>query len=292
MRAHTAIVEINRQYRVYTEFHYNPAATRTIILVNGSLATTAAFAHTVRYLLPHFNVALYDQPYAGGSKAHNDHDLLLGRNDEAEILLGLIEHFQASLLLSFSWGGIASLLALAKRPPLIEKAVIASFSPVINEATLDYLKSSLDLLSRCEREGLASLVNGTLGQHLPALFKRFNHKHISTLENHEYTQMHLHIRQLLKLESNNEKACFRDISIPLQFINGALDRHTSAEDAREFAELVCDSRFAVIDNAGHFLDMEHKAACQQMSATILDFLEPPARLQRHSSIGRCNALTS
>lgn len=291
MRAHTAIVCVNQKYRIYTEFYYNPAATRTILLVNGSLATTAAFAHTVRYLLPYFNLALYDQPYAGGSKAHNRHDCLLGRHDESEILLGLIKHFQASVLLSFSWGGIATLLALATRPTLIEKAVIASFSPAINDATLEYLKDSLDLLSRGEREGLASLVNSTLGKHLPALFKRFNHKHISSLEPHEYAQMHFHIRQLLKLESNSEKACFRDIGIPLHFINGALDRHTTASDAREFADLTSDCSFSVIENAGHFLDMEHKAACQQMRACLLGFLDPS--IARHVPVsGQVHALTN
>jgi pimeloyl-ACP methyl ester carboxylesterase len=291
MRAHTAIVPILRQHQIYTEFYYNPAATRTILLVNGSLATTAAFAQTVRYLLPYFNVALYDQPYAGGSKAHNPHDRLLGRHDEAEILLELIEHFQASVLLSFSWGGIASLLALAKRPPLIEQAVIASFSPVINQATLDYLKSSLYLLSRDEREDLASLVNRTLGQHLPALFKRFNHKHISSLENHEYAQMHFHIRQLLKLEVSGEKACLRDIGIPLHFINGALDQYTTADDALAFADLVSDCSFTVINDAGHFLDMEHKAACQQMRVRMLEFLEPAIN-RHHPKSGQIRALTS
>ncbi|MBF7729838.1 alpha/beta fold hydrolase [Pseudomonas sp. N040] len=281
MRAHTAIVIVNRQYRIYTEFHYNPAATRTILLVNGSLATTAAFAHTVKYLLQHFNVALYDQPYAGGSKAHNEQRQAIGRDDEAEILLQLIEHFQASLLLSFSWGGIASLLALAQRPPLIEKAVIASFSPVLNAATLDYLQRSLELLGSCARQQLASLVNDTLGQHLPALFKRYNHKHISSLEDYEYAQMHAHIEQLLRLQGSAAHPCFSQIEIPLQFINGELDRYTSATDARLFGGLVRDSQFAVIDNAGHFLDMENKPACQQMRACMLDFLEPPALPRRH-----------
>lgn len=291
MRAHTAIVEIDRQYRIYTEFYYNPAATRTILLVNGSLATTAAFAHTVKYLLEDHNVVLYDQPYAGGSRAHNDPRRTIGRDDEARILLQLIEHFRASLLLSFSWGGIASLLALAQRPPLIERAVIASFSPVINAATLDYLQRSQELLARCARNELASLVNDTLGQHLPTLFKRYNHRHISHLEEHEYAQMHAHIQQLLRLHASAEHPCFSQIGIPLQFINGELDRYTSAADARQFAGLVGDSRFAVIDNAGHFLDMEHKHACQQMRLAMLDFLEPPAA-RHYPASGRILAMAN
>ena len=64
MTLKTAIVQIGKKYRVYTEHYLNATADKTIILVNGSLATTASFAQTVRYLRPRFNVVLYDQPYA------------------------------------------------------------------------------------------------------------------------------------------------------------------------------------------------------------------------------------
>jgi hypothetical protein len=42
----TAIIEICEKYKVYTEHYLNSAADKTIILVNGSLATTASFAQT------------------------------------------------------------------------------------------------------------------------------------------------------------------------------------------------------------------------------------------------------
>jgi pimeloyl-ACP methyl ester carboxylesterase len=279
MRAHTAIVELDRQYRIHTEFHYNPAATRTILLVNGSLATTAAFAHTVKYLQQHFNVALYDQPYAGASRAHNSTGLLIDRDDEARILLQLIEYFQASLLLSFSWGGIASLLALARRPALIEKAVIASFSPVINAPTLDYLQRSLQLLAGRERDAFASLVNDSLGEHLPALFKRYNQRHISSLDSHEYLQMHAHINQVVHMDNHCQMDCLAAIDIPLLFINGEHDEYTSPDDVRLFAEYLSDCQFATIDNAGHFLDMEHKKAWLQSQAVMLGFLQAPVRIK-------------
>lgn len=50
MRPETAIIEIHGQYRIHTEFYGNPSAQQTIILVNGSLSTTASFAQTVKYL--------------------------------------------------------------------------------------------------------------------------------------------------------------------------------------------------------------------------------------------------
>ena len=59
MRPETAVVHAY-SHNVHTEYYANPAARKTIILVNGSLATTASFAHTIKYLTPQFNVALYD----------------------------------------------------------------------------------------------------------------------------------------------------------------------------------------------------------------------------------------
>ena len=104
MKAETAVLDIQGQYRVYTEFYRADCAERTIILVNGSLSTTASFAQTLRYLHPHFNVVLFDLPYAGQSRAHNLHERFLSREEEADILLELVEHFACDSVLSFSWG--------------------------------------------------------------------------------------------------------------------------------------------------------------------------------------------
>jgi pimeloyl-ACP methyl ester carboxylesterase len=273
MRPETAIVEIHSKYRVYTERYRNAAADKTIILVNGSLATTASFAQTLRYLQPRFNVVLYDQPYAGQSRLHNRHDQPIRKEDEAEILLELIEHFCADHVLSFSWGGAATLLALAQRPQRIEKAVISSFAARINQPMRDYLESGLNFLLARDRFNVGHLINNTIGKHLPSLFKRFNHRHISSLDEHEYRQMHAHIDQVVHLETHCEMECLAGIDIPVLFVNGEHDEYTSAEDVRVFAEHLSACKFAIIDNAGHFLDMEHKAAWQQSSEVLLGFLQ-------------------
>jgi pimeloyl-ACP methyl ester carboxylesterase len=71
--------------------------------------------------------------------------------------------------------------------------------------------------------------------------------------------------------------CLAGVDIPVLFVNGEHDEYTSAEDVRVFAEHLDDCKFAIIDNAGHFLDMEHKAAWQQSSEVLLGFLQsqPP-----------------
>jgi len=283
MRPEIAVLDIQGQYRVYTEFYHSETAEKTIVLVNGSLATTASFAQTLRYLYPQFNVVLYDQPYAGQSKPHNRHGQPISKEDEARILLELIEHFAADHVLSFSWGGAATLLALAQRPQRIEKAVISSFAARINTPMRDYLESGLRFLQACDRYNVGSLVNNTIGKHLPSLFKRFNFRHVSSLAEHEYTQMHFHINEVLTQDTRCYVTCADAIEVPLLFINGELDEYTSVEDARLFAGHVRQCQFSTIQNAGHFLDMEHKAAWHDTRQALLGFLQPAPRLATGST---------
>lgn len=281
MKPATAVVDVHGIYKIYTEFYANPSARKTIILVNGSLSTTAAFAQTVKYLRTQFNVVLYDQPYAGQSKPHNHHYQPITKEDEASILLELIEQFRADHLMSFSWGGVAAMLALAQRPARIEKAVITSFSPLLNEPMIDYLEKGLTHLHALDGDQLGHLVNSTIGRYLPSLFKRYNHRHISSLDSHEYQQMHAHVHQVLHLDAHCQMQCLAAIDIPVLFVNGEHDAYTSPDDVRLFAEHLNDCQFVTIDNAGHFLDMEHKAAWLQSQAALLGFLQSKPLRQTH-----------
>ena len=296
MRPETAIVEIHRKYRVYTEYYANKAATKTIILVNGSLATTTSFAQTVRYLQPHFNVVLYDQPYAGRSQLHNFHDEPIRKEDEAEILLALIEHFDANHVVAFSWGSASTLLALAQRPRRIEKAVIGSFAARMSEPMRDYIKAALSCISEGDRLNVARLINNTIGKHLPPLFKRFNYRHISNLAEREYQQLHFHICDAFAQDPTDcYKACAAAIDIPLLFVNGEWDEYTTADDARLFAEHARHCQFRTIEKTGHYLDMEHKDAWLATQQALLGFLTPVAvstQREECADVGRSAALCS
>ena len=280
MKPATAVVTAHRQYQVYTEFYACPGARKTIILINGSLATTASFAQTLKYLQPQFNVVLYDQPYAGQSKPHNSHQQPLRKEDEAEILLELIELFAADYLLSFSWGGACALLALTQAPARIEKAIISSFTPRLNAPMLDYLEQGRRFLHNLDRENIGQLVNSTMGKYLPSLFKRHNHRHISSLAEHEYRQMHAHIEHLLSHDDHCDTRSLASIEIPVLFVNGEHDVYTSPADARLFAEHVPDCQFSTLHNTGHFLDMEHKGAWLQAQQALLGFLQSVPNSQR------------
>ena len=283
MRPEIAVLDLQGQYRVYTEFYRAQGADKTIIMVNGSLATTASFAQTMRSLYPQFNVVLYDQPYAGQSKPHNHHERLLTKETEAHVLLELIDHFCADHVMSFSWGGACTLLALAQKPQHVKKAVISSFSPVVNEPMRDYLERGSRYLGACDRYQVGNLVNDTIGKHLPSLYKRFNYRHVTSLDSHEYAQMHFHIGEVLSEELTRALRSADTIDIPVLFINGERDEYTTAEDARTFKNRVRNSHFSEIRGAGHFLDLEHKAASEATRNALLGFLKPTARENRQRS---------
>ena len=274
LKPEIAVLDIQGQYRIHTEFYRCDTAENTIILVNGSMATTASFGQTLKNLHPHLNVVLYDQPYAGKSKPHNPHQKMLTRELEALVLLELIEHFEVNYLLSFSWGGTAALTALAATPRRIEKAVISSFSPLINEAMRDYLERGRHCLAARNRTQVGHLVNDTLGKHLPPLFKRFNFRHVSSLAEHEYAQMHFHINHVLSSDQLGFLRATEGIEIPVLFINGEWDEYTMACDARHFAQPIANSQFVSLENTGHFLDMEHKSASHSSKSALLGFLKP------------------
>src|SRR3977135_905637 len=148
MKSEAGVITMVGKYTIHYEYYKKEGADKTAIMVNGALATTTSFSQTVRNLKDHVNIVLFDLPFAGRSREHNTNTSgVLSKDDEVDILLYLIEHFEVNFMISASWGGVSSLLSLARRPPTIEKAVILSFSPVINDAMHSYMVDARRFLS-------------------------------------------------------------------------------------------------------------------------------------------------
>jgi pimeloyl-ACP methyl ester carboxylesterase len=260
MDTETGLIPVFGGYSVYFEYHKKADATKTAVMVNGALATTTSFTQTIRNLRDHVNIVLFDLPFAGRSREHNSRSNVLTKEDEVEILLDLIERFKVNYLVGASWGGVASLLSLSRNPPGIEKAIILSFSPVINEAMHDYMTGALRFLRDQDIPGGAHLLNNTVGKYLPRLLKAHNHQYLlSTVQGNE-RQVMFHIDQIFQLDRSQYVDRFAAIDIPVLFINGEMDEYTTTEDVRSLAQYIRHSQFAVIPNAGHFLDLESTQA--------------------------------
>lgn len=257
MKADTGVINVLDKYSIYFEYHQNDRSTKTAIMVNGALATTTSFSQSMRNLKDHANILLFDLPFAGRSREHNRSDGgVLTKEDEVEILLQLIGRFKVNYLVSASWGGVSSLLSLARRPRTMEKAVILSFSPIINKAMYDYMVGCLRFLRERDISGGAQLLNGTVGKYLPRLLKAHNYQYLLAMVQGNEAQILFHINQIFELDHSQYVNCFAEIEVPVLFINGSLDEYTTTEDVRALARFVRNSQFAVIPGAGHFLDLE------------------------------------
>jgi rhamnosyltransferase subunit A len=73
-------------------------------------------------------------------------------------------------------------------------------------------------------------------------------------------QIMFQIDQIFELDHRNYIDDFRAIDVPVLFVNGALDEYTTTEDVQSLAKHIKYSEFAVIPDAGHFLDLESSRA--------------------------------
>ncbi|SOF00376.1 Pimeloyl-ACP methyl ester carboxylesterase [Burkholderia sp. OK233] len=265
------LVPLPAGLKVYVERHVFDPAFESVILINGALATTASFGQTIKYLGERYNPICFDLPYAGQSKAHNVCDFVLTKDDEVDILLHLIGLFEPSFLLSVSWGGVASLLALSRARTSVRRAVIASFSPRLNAAMTAYVTAARDHIAAGENLKAAQLLNDTVGQHLPRIMKLYNYRYLSTLPRDEQEQVAFHVDQILAIRPEDYLHEFRNIECGLKFLNGELDDYTTPEDARSLSAHLKRAEFLTIEQAGHFLDLEGRAALRQVRTAIFDY---------------------
>jgi rhamnosyltransferase subunit A len=272
MESEAGVITIFGRYSVYCEYHKKAGATKTAVMVNGALATTTSFSQTIRNLKDHVNIILFDLPFAGRSREHNTSNSVLTKDDEVEILLNLIERFNVNYLISASWGGVSSLLSLSRNPPTIEKAVILSFSPVINEAMYNYMINARRFLCEQDIPGGAHLLNSTVGKYLPRLLKAHNHQYLLSMVQGNERQIMFHIDQIFELHQSQYVNRFAAINVPVLFINGALDEYTTTEDVRSLAQHIRHSQFAVVPDAGHFLDLESTQARRAAGEIKRNFL--------------------
>jgi rhamnosyltransferase subunit A len=286
------LVPLPAGLKVYVERHVFDPAFESVILINGALATTASFGQTIKYLGERYNPICFDLPYAGQSKMHNAGNFILTKDDEVEVLLYLMELFEPGFLLSVSWGGVASLLALSRARTSVKRAVIASFSPRLNDAMTAYVSTARDYIAAGENLKAAQLLNDTVGRHLPRIMKLYNFRYLSSLPRDEQQQVAFHVEQILAIRPEHYLCEFRNIDCGLKFINGELDEYTTPDDARSLAPHLQRAEFSTIGQAGHFLDLEGKAALRQVRTAIFDYFGPAPTQSTNRALDCFDALAA
>ena len=268
------LLDVPAGFRLHVEEHAASTAAnaKTIVLVNGAIATTRSSAWATA-LLRHLRVVLYDAPHLGGSKKHNPQVCApLSLQEEADMLLYILDHFRADYLASVSWGGLAALQALSTNPASVDRAVICSFSGRLSTRSRLLLEELLALVRRKDNSGAAALVNDTLGRYLPRRSKVANRIYLSALGQQERDHIAAHIERVLTLDLESFAPQLRAITAELLFINGQLDDFTDHAGAAELALLMKNARVAVLPDAGHFLAGEGHRKAEAISRLMHSFL--------------------
>ncbi|BBP79881.1 alpha/beta hydrolase [Pseudomonas gingeri NCPPB 3146 = LMG 5327] len=272
-----------RHFNVHVQRIGEDPRRNTVLLVNGALSTTSSFTRTSKCLAEHFNVLLFDLPFAGRSQAYNPDPGLVTKDDEVEMLLALVERFEVNHLVSASWGGISSLLTLARNPPSIQSSVIMALAPDLNPPMLAYVQRVHELIQVDDKSAIGHLLNDTVGHFLPPRLKSTNHQHLSTMASTEYRQARFHIDQVLQLGDGNYLRQLSAIRTPVHFINGAKDIYTPAEGARQFQQHIPRCSFSVAEDTGHLLDLESRVAADNVHRALLGFLLSKEQIERSRS---------
>lgn len=272
MFAEKTVVRVPNSLNIHVERYIFNNDWDSVILVNGALATTSSFRKTIKYLSASYNVICFDLPYAGQSRAHNDNGgFLLTKEDEVDILLHLIHRFEPKFLYSVSWGGLASLQALAREPSSITRAVIGSFSPFLNDAMIDYVTRARAHIQAGENLQAAQLLNDTVGKHLPRMLKHTNYLYLTSLPKSEQHQVAFHVEQILALQPESYIDRLKNIRCKVKFVNGDLDEYTTASDIRSLSNYVEDADFMTVPNTGHFLELEGREQAAAMQKVLMEF---------------------
>jgi len=123
-----------------------------------------------------------------------------------------------------------------------------------------YMVNARRFLRDQDIPGGAQLLNSTVGKYLPRLLKVHNYQYLLAMVQGNEEQIIFLIDQIFELDHRSYIDHFTAIDVPVLFVNGELDEYTTTEDVRSLAKHIKDSQFAVIPDAGHFLDLESSRA--------------------------------
>ena len=259
-------------YRLYVERHLRSGEARpTILFVNGALTTTSSLRWATNSLTD-YNVVAFDFPIFGRSEQHNRIMRCLSKDEEASIVSALCDLYRPDYMVSLSWGGTSTLLALTKRPQSVKRAIISSYSAEMSPAMRALAEELVRLIDSGRQDLASKLTVEQLGECLPYRIRQLYLRYFMHLSDSQLRGVSNQIRHMLELEPYRYVAKLNKIEIPLLFGNGSADRFTSPESVRPIAHFVANCSFATIKNSGHFLALEGPEACADVCSGIRAFL--------------------
>jgi len=208
-----------------------------------------------------------------GYLGSDDYDGPLDFGDFAADLVRLLDHLgvKRAHLCGLSMGGRIAQDFYFKHSERVATMTLCDthggFSHLTPEQRADYVAARRDpLLDGKEPRDIApGLVERLAGPNAPEAVRRELFESLAALRKHSY------IKSLEATVNQDTIGDLSTIDVPTHFIVGEHDRLTTPEIVERMAKQVRGSRYTLIEDAGHLVNLEKPEA---FNATALDFLTP------------------
>lgn len=248
-----------------------PDAGPWIVLSNSLGATLDMWAPQMKLLTGAYRVLRYDTRGHGGSNAPEgpyDFDDLTGD------VIALLDHLEieTTAFMGLSMGGMTGLGLALDRSERIERLVCADARA---DAPEGFRASWDERIAKVEQGGLEAIVDGTLASWLTPDWHAANPQTARKIA-----------QMVLSNDRDGYIACCRalqgldylrrlpEITVPVLFVGGALDRGAAPEVMQAMADATPDARYHAIDGAAHVANIN---APDAFNGAIVPFLKGEER---------------
>jgi len=154
-------------YRVYGE------TGRFIVCVNGAQQTMAAWKSVVSYFFKDYRIVLFDFPSQGRGRVLSG-PTGVSFEEQLQVLsqVVLAQNSPEKInIVGASWGGVVVAVFASQHPELVEKIILASFSPKTSNRMLAVLKEGKRLYETGHADQMSTLIIDNFGKHLSDAYK-------------------------------------------------------------------------------------------------------------------------
>ncbi len=214
----------------------------------------------VTYFVKDYRIVLFDFPSQGRGK------ILSGAtgisfDEQLQVLHEIVLAQKLSdkvHVVGASWGGVLVAVFASKFPELVEKIILASFSPKTSNRMLAVLKEGKRLYETGQADQVSSLIIDNFGKHLPDAYKEKIRSQFDSIKSEHFQAFYEHGRLLEDGHSIDEVMEPANIKAKTLIINGEHDTIMNFEDLDLLANRIPDCETKVVQGVGHFLHNERE----------------------------------
>ncbi len=241
-------------YRVYGQ------TGRFLVCVNGAQQTMAAWKSVVSYFSKDYRIVLFDFPGQGRGQVLSG-TAVISLEEQLQVLhrVALAQNSSEKFhVVGASWGSVVVAIFASQHQELVDKIILASFSPKTSKRMLAVLKEGKRLYETGKGDQVSTLIIDNFGKHLSNNYKEKISRQFETIKSEHFQAFYEHGKLLEDGHSIDEVMEPENIKPKTLIINGEHDTIMDLEDLDLLANRIPDCETKVVQGVGHFLHNERE----------------------------------